>query len=169
MRTEVPGAAAPTGTMLSFMSEQGFQFAGAAAAVRLYTADRTARVPAGATLAEAAAAMATAEVGVVVVGDGDGVEGVVSERDVVRAVAAGRDLATTPVAAVASTHLVWCGADATVHEVAERMMAEYVRHVLVEDAGALVGVVSARDLLGAYVTADHTEIDALADVLPEDG
>jgi CBS domain-containing protein len=34
------------------------------------------------------------------------------------------------------------------------MMDRYVRHVLVESDGRLVGVVSARDLLGAYVASD---------------
>jgi CBS domain-containing protein len=34
------------------------------------------------------------------------------------------------------------------------MLEHYVRHVLVEEEGQLVGVVSARDLLGAYVTGD---------------
>jgi CBS domain-containing protein len=33
------------------------------------------------------------------------------------------------------------------------MMEEYVRHVLLEEDGRLVGIVSARDLLGAYVTS----------------
>jgi CBS domain-containing protein len=33
------------------------------------------------------------------------------------------------------------------------MMAEYVRHVLVGEDDRLVGVVSARDLLGAYASA----------------
>jgi CBS domain-containing protein len=39
-----------------------------------------------------------------------------------------------------------------VGEVAARMMESYVRHVLVRHRGRLVGVVSARDLLGAYAT-----------------
>ena len=56
----------------------------------------------------------------------------------------------TPARDVASTNLVWCDASATVREVAERMMEDYVRHVLLEDDGRLVGIVSARDLLGAY-------------------
>jgi CBS domain-containing protein len=41
-----------------------------------------------------------------------------------------------------------------VAEVAEEMMEHYVRHVLVEDAGRVVGIVSARDLLGAYAAAE---------------
>jgi len=36
--------------------------------------------------------------------------------------------------------------------VANEMMDRYVRHVLVEEDGRLVGVVSARDLLGVYAT-----------------
>jgi CBS domain-containing protein len=49
---------------------------------------------------------------------------------------------------------VWCDATATVTEVAELMMERYVRHVLVEDDGRLVGIVSARDLLGVYAAGD---------------
>ena len=51
---------------------------------------------------------------------------------------------------VASTKLVWASAEDTVDEVANRMMEHYIRHILVEQDGSLVGVVSARDLLGAY-------------------
>ena len=39
---------------------------------------------------------------------------------------------------------------AALAEVAELMMTRYVRHVLVERDGRLVGIVSARDLLGAF-------------------
>lgn len=110
-----------------------------------------------ATLAEAARLMVEGEVGLVVVGRPDQVSGVVSERDVVRAVAAGRDMATTLVAQVAHTEIVWCETTAPVVEVATEMMEEYVRHVLVEEDGRLVGIVSARDLLGAYTAADRAD------------
>jgi CBS domain-containing protein len=49
---------------------------------------------------------------------------------------------------------VWWDAEATVPEVAAEMMTAYVRHVLVEADGRLVGVVSARDLLGVYASGD---------------
>jgi CBS domain-containing protein len=39
-------------------------------------------------------------------------------------------------------------------EVATQMMERYVRHVLVEEDGRLIGIVSARDLLGAYALSD---------------
>ena len=40
------------------------------------------------------------------------------------------------------------------------MMEEYVRHVLLERDGHLVGIVSARDLLGAYVANAEEDADA---------
>jgi CBS domain-containing protein len=55
---------------------------------------------------------------------------------------------------VANTRLVWCDVESTVAEVAEEMMEQYVRHVLLEDDGGVAGIVSARDLLGAYAAAE---------------
>ena len=48
---------------------------------------------------------------------------------------------------------LWCDDTATVDEVAELMLEAYVRHVLLVAYGQLVGIVSARDLLGAYAMA----------------
>ncbi|OBF93654.1 histidine kinase [Mycobacterium sp. 852014-52450_SCH5900713] len=118
------------------------------------TGDPVARVPADATIADAARAMVTCDVGAVVIGDEARPVALVSERDIVRAVAAGRNLATAAVSDVASTKLVWCDAEASVDQVAARMMDRYIRHVLVERDGALVGIVSARDLLGVYTEFD---------------
>ena len=77
-------------------------------------------------------------------------EAIVSERDLVIALAGRRDPATTTAADIANDTLVWCDAEAPIAEVAELMMTRYVRHVLVERDGRLVGIVSARDLLGAF-------------------
>ncbi|WP_244897706.1 CBS domain-containing protein [Mycobacterium alsense] len=109
-----------------------------------------ARVVADATIADAASAMIAIDVGAVVVGDDERPAALVSERDVVRVVASGKDPATVWAHDVASTQLVWCDAEATIDQVAARMMDRYVRHILVERDGALVGIVSARDLLGVY-------------------
>ncbi|OBH08630.1 MULTISPECIES: CBS domain-containing protein [unclassified Mycobacterium] len=122
--------------------------------IHTITGDPVARVPADATIADAARAMVTCDVGAIAVGDDPRPAALVSERDIVRAVAAGRNLATAPVSDVASTKLVWCDAEASVDQVAARMMDRYIRHVLVERDGALVGIVSARDLLGVYADFD---------------
>jgi CBS domain-containing protein len=57
--------------------------------------------------------------------------------------------------------LVWCGADATVNQVAARMMDRYIRHVLVEHHGVLVGIVSARDLLGVLSGDSDLDFDSV--------
>ena len=113
-----------------------------------------AKVAPDATLLEVADAMKAASVGALLVSESDGAAGIVSERDIVHALAGRRDPATTTARDVSSTTLVWCDTEATIAEVAEEMMECYVRHVLVEDRGRLVGIVSARDLLGAYASAD---------------
>ena len=118
--------------------------------ISVVTGDPVVRVATEATVADVAKTLVASEVGAVVVGDDELPAALVSERDVVRVVAAGKDPAFVRALDVASTKLVWCDAEATVQEVAVQMMERYIRHVLVERDGALVGIVSARDLLGVY-------------------
>jgi CBS domain-containing protein len=112
--------------------------------------DEVARVASDASIHDVALALTTDGVGAVLLGDDKRPQALVSERDVVRSVAAGDDPSTTPASRVASRELVWCDVESTVEEVAAEMLGRYIRHVLVEEDGELVGIVSARDLLGAY-------------------
>jgi CBS domain-containing protein len=116
--------------------------------------DTVVRVAPGASLVEVAKALSEANIGAVVVGDERHVSGIVSERDLAHAIADRWDPELTRAADMASSALVWCDSTATVAEVAAKMMEHYVRHVLVEEDGALVGIVSARDLLGVYAAAE---------------
>jgi CBS domain-containing protein len=125
----------------------------------VFAADVVVSVGAEANLWEIAAALTAADVGLVVVGSTDAVRGVVSERDLARALAARRDPTATTAADIAHTEVIWCDIESTVAEVAEEMMEHYVRHVLVEADGRLVGIVSARDLLGAYVSVEDVAND----------
>jgi CBS domain-containing protein len=118
--------------------------------ISMVTGDPVVRVGSEATVADVAKTLVASEVGAVVVGDEELPAALVSERDIVRVVAAGKDPAFVPALDVASAKLVWCDPEATVEEVAVQMMERYIRHVLVERDGALVGIVSARDLLGVY-------------------
>ena len=125
------------------------------------TGDPVARVPADATVADVAKAMVAHDVGAIVVGYEERPAALLSERDIVRVVAAGQDPATVPALKIASTKLVWCGAEATVNQVAARMMDRYIRHVLVEHDGALMGIVSARDLLGVLGGDPDLDFDSV--------
>jgi predicted transcriptional regulator len=87
------------------------------------------------------------DVGVALVHRPDGSAGVVSERDVSRAVAEGADPDEVWAADVMTRDLVLAEPEESILDVAERMSAESVRHVAVVDHGVIVGVVSARDLL----------------------
>jgi len=122
------------------------------------TGDPVARVAGDASLADAARAMVAENVGAMVIGDEDSPGALVSERDIVRAVASGIDPNAVRAADVASTKLIWCDADATIDEVATRMMDRYIRHILVERDGALVGIVSARDVLGVYCSEAEVDV-----------
>lgn len=130
-----------------------------AMAVSMLIGGPVVRVASDADLHRVADAMVEAGVGALIVGGVDRAQGIVSERDVVTALAERREPATTTAGALANSTLVWCDGEAPVAEVAEQMMEHYVRHVLVEEDGRLVGVVSARDLLGAYAGADMADME----------
>lgn len=118
--------------------------------------DRVVWVAPDASLIEVARTLVDEEVGAAVVRNEVTSEpaGIVSERDLVRAIAAGRKPGETRSADIAHVEIAWADSTATVAEVAEEMMDQYVRHVLIEDDGRLTGVVSVRDLLGAYAAVD---------------
>jgi CBS domain-containing protein len=116
--------------------------------------DEVVTVAPDASVREVAESLTANEVGVVAVGLQDRPIAVVSERDIARAVAQSRDPDGTTAIDIAHRELVWCDASAPIRDVAAEMMDRYVRHVLVEENGALVGVVSARDLLGYYTASD---------------
>jgi signal-transduction protein with cAMP-binding, CBS, and nucleotidyltransferase domain len=118
--------------------------------ISVVVTDAVIRVEPNTSVIDVARAMTDASVGLLVVGHSDEVAGVVSERDVVSALARGRDPETTTASEIAQVELVWCELTSTVAEVAVEMMEHYVRHILVEADGRLVGIVSARDVLGVY-------------------
>jgi CBS domain-containing protein len=118
--------------------------------VRMFVSDSLIRVGYDATVRQLAQRMTAEGVGALVVTEGDHVHGIVSERDVVVAIAAGKDLDTTTAADIDSRRVVTCTPDTSVQQAAVLMMEHYVRHLLVTDDSGPVGIVSARDLLGAY-------------------
>jgi CBS domain-containing protein len=127
-------------------------FNGGDAPVTTYMSDGVVKMAPSTSLRAVAQMIAEASVGCILVGEGDTIEGVVSERDIVAAVAAGLDLDATRVDTVESTRLVWASPEATISEVAHEMMEDYVRHILVGRDGRAQGVVSMRDVIAAFTT-----------------
>lgn len=119
--------------------------------IEMLISEEIVSAPADITIRDAARLMRDSDVGLLVIGDRENVIGVVSERDVVRAVATGADLDAGTVADGLSTNLKWATPASPVNEVIEEMMEGYLRHILVGgDNGALIGIVSMRDLLAAF-------------------
>lgn len=107
-------------------------------------------LPATTTLRDTARAMRTHSVGLVVVGDAEHVDGVVSERDLVDAVANGLHTGAATIGDIESHRLSWALATSSVSDVAREMLDTHVRHILIcRSDGGLVGVVSIRDVLRA--------------------
>jgi len=107
------------------------------------------------TLRSVAAVLAELDIGVVVAARPDGGAAIVSERDIVRALAAGADPDEIWVADVMIEDVVIADPDEPVIEIAARMGDEGVRHVAVVENGTIVGVVSARDVL--QVLVEHVQ------------
>lgn len=132
--------------------EDSQAFEGSAAPIRVFLAPEVTRIDPAASLKEVADQLVSNEIGALVVGTGEKVEGILSERDVVRALSRDGAASTATAGELASRKLVWCNAEDTVGDVAEVMMQHYVRHVLVGHPGHLQGIVSSRDLLGALLS-----------------
>jgi CBS domain-containing protein len=101
-------------------------------------------------LADAAARMHDHQVGsLAVLGGGRDLVGIFTERDLARAIAWGADPKVTTVDEYMTTQPVSVGLDTDVHEVVLAMLELECRHLPVVEAGAVVGMVSIRDLLGS--------------------
>lgn len=112
-------------------------------------------VPSGSTLLEAAKQMVKRNVGLLVVcnaRDRTKFVGVVSERDIIKSIVAGKKLATH-VDSISTTRVVTVRSTSDVAEAAKAMNKHKIRHVVVVDnRGRLTGVVSMRDLVGERAT-----------------
>lgn len=85
---------------------------------------------------------------VVVTGDGGKIAGILSERDIVRAVGQkGADALTAPISTIMTSKVTTCGEDHTINQVMELMTNGRFRHMPVEKEGKLVGIISIGDVV----------------------
>lgn len=98
----------------------------------------------------------------VVSADGRSVDGIVSERDIVRRLASdGAALLDQPVGDIMTSSVRTCAPDASVDELMSLMTEGRFRHVPVTEDGALVGIVSIGDIVNARVRELETETEQL--------
>ncbi len=119
-----------------------------------------------ASVLDAVKAMVEANVGSLLVTDGDGITGIVTERDYLRRAAVeGRDDAATPVREIMSAPVICVTPDTDIEECMALMTEHRIRHVPVVDSGALVGMISIGDLVKFQSTEQSVKIKYLTDYI----
>ncbi|MGH3326785.1 MAG: CBS domain-containing protein [Streptomycetales bacterium] len=115
------------------------------------------------TLRAAAQRMWRQQTGSLVVMDGDTMVGIVTERDILKAVAEGVAIDRITVGEVMTRDVYTIGSAESVGEAARLMAQRWIRHLPVVDRDEVVGVLSQRDIVGIFAAlwreADAIEIE----------
>ncbi len=117
------------------------------AAIRKHVTRDVVTLEAGAPIRDAARMMADRKIGSVAVREDGKLVGLVTERDLVLTVLARAGNANQPLREAMRPGIPRIAADATEIECAAMMRDNQTRHLLVEDRGQVVGVVSMRDII----------------------
>ena len=116
----------------------------------------------GATVRELISLLAEHNVGALVVSsDGTTVDGIVSERDVVRRLHSDPDVLTATVETIMTGDVHTCGPDDSLDDMMSVMTERRIRHVPVCDGDQLVGIISIGDVVKHKISALEFERDQL--------
>jgi uncharacterized protein (DUF2267 family)/CBS domain-containing protein len=118
-------------------------------------------VPPEAALVSIAQVMAEESIGTVLVRGPHRPSGIVSERDVVCALAEGADARRLPARDVMSPDVVYASSTDTIRDVGRRLLEHGIRHLAVNRGDTIIGVVSMRDVLAVY--SDEPDHDGAGD------
>lgn len=131
--------------------------------------DAVVTVAPGATVADAVALLHRHRIGALVVsGDGRAVEGILSERDVVRGLAdGGPALLERAVAELMTPDPVCCHLDDSIEDLMAVMTHRRFRHLPVQEEGRLIGLVSIGDVVLQRVQELESEKQVLHDYLSQ--
>ncbi len=115
------------------------------------------------SLPELASTIASRRIGAVIVLDDDGkLAGIVSERDVVKALAShGAAVQTMNAGDIMTRTVKTVTPETTINEAMELMDRGYFRHLPVLDNGSLVGIISVRDVVRARIEREVEENESL--------
>ena len=114
------------------------------------------------TLEEVARRLAEHRIGAIVVSDGGKVLGIISERDIIKAIAVrGVACMLEPVAGSMTRSVQTCEGDDTLDELMAKMTAGRFRHLPVVEHGGLEGMISIGDVVKHHVAEVEMEASAL--------
>ena len=138
----------------------------------IITGKKVETISASATVHDLVTSLNSHHVGALVVsGDGKRIDGIVSERDVVRAMPGKLDqLVGMHVRDIMTVDVHTCTADSTIAELMSMMTQLRIRHVpVVDPAGNLISIVSIGDVVKNYVSEIDSERQALKDYVSTAG
>jgi CBS domain-containing protein len=120
-----------------------------------------------ATLERAVESLARHRIGaLVVLGADQRVIGIISERDIVRALSAqGAAALSTPLAQVMTRDVITCSETDRMGDIMERMTTGKFRHIPVVEQGRLAGIISIGDVVKHRLHEMETESAALRDYI----
>ena len=123
-----------------------------------------------ASIREVLDALAARNVGALVISsDGEKVEGIVSERDIVRGLKKfGAELLDKPARELMTEKVVTCVATDRAAGIMAVMVSRHLRHVPVIEDGRFVSMLSIRDLLQLRLTEVQSEADAMRSYIAGD-
>jgi len=120
-----------------------------------------------ATLQDASEKLSLKRIGaIVIIGDGGSVAGIISERDVIRAIArSGVEALRLHVSEFMTRNVECCQENDLVDELMETMTKGRFRHVPVIEDGGLVGIISIGDVVKNHVAEVEMEVSAMRSYL----
>ena len=129
------------------ISRSGVALLGAMASIERHLTREVVGLDGSTSCREAARVMAEKRIGAVAVRDGGRTVGIVTERDLVYNVLASGGTCEFPVVKAMRRDLPFIGPDASDAECADLMRVHFTRHLLVGESGAVVGIISMRDVI----------------------
>ncbi|MCB1505981.1 MAG: CBS domain-containing protein [Hyphomicrobiaceae bacterium] len=103
---------------------------------------------------------------IVIVGDGGHVNGIISERDIIRAISSnGASALTLPVGDIMTKNVMSCHEASTLEQMMAVMTQGRFRHVPVIEDGSLVGIISIGDVVKHHIAEVEMEVTAMRDYL----
>ena len=110
------------------------------------------------TLRAAAERMWRQQTGSLLISDRGRLAGIITERDLLRAVALGADPENSTVDEAMTTEVYTVPPDMPLHEAAREMAARWIRHLPVVEDGELLGVISMRDITGIFAALSPANV-----------
>jgi CBS domain-containing protein len=119
------------------------------------------------TLLEVANKLAAKRIGaIVIVGARGKVDGIISERDIIRCLSThGPDCLTRPVTESMTQYVITCEEDDTLDQLMARMTEHRFRHLPVITNGALVGIISIGDVVKHHLAEVTMEATAMREYI----